>query len=548
MGKFLHMVVAWVLQKLFGRFVVIMVILLGLAWFQTEWAKLQVHEQEEKKIASLLGDAEQGYQRAKDELGKHEVEWKRRKDAALQPIRSQIETIDRELMEKGPLIAAQVKRLSTEEGLAKLLRDAVNAAREKHDRAQTQVNSHDYIWPLGLGPYSRARKAKFEAAQIVLSGAKQAAALNDQLRAKIKGQISQSNVEILNQRRQEKEKELVVAASAASPEEQHLRDEFKRKKAAVDGLEETLQSKRMAIANDPRQRAINAVKKWIPTALWILAGMTIMPSILKAVCYFGLAPLACRIKPICVLPAMHAPPLPAPPQSSVSMSFEIGQGEELLVHPDFLQSSSKNARKRCQALLNPRIPFSSIASGMWLLTRIRPDDSKTTRVVVSSQRDAFGEIGCIKLPEGSAMVVHPRSLAGVVKQEGVPLRITRHWRVFSLHAWLTFQLRYLVFHGPCVLILKGCRGIRAEKPDEGQPRMINQSITIGFSANLEYKNTRCETFIPYLLGKEDLFNDLFTGERGMFVYEELPDGGRKGGITGRWLEGMLDVILKGFGL
>ena len=119
---------------------------------------------------------------------------------------------------------------------------------------------------------------------------------------------------------------------------------------------------------------------------------------------------------------------------------------------------------------------------------------------------------------------------------------------WSLHAWLTLQLRYLAFHGPCKLVLKGCRGVRAEEPDPDKPRMINQASTIGFSANLEYKNTRCETFISYLRGKEDLFNDLFAGGPGRFVYEEMPAGGRKTGITGRGLEGLVDASLKLFGI
>ncbi|MCK7502947.1 MAG: hypothetical protein MZV70_01815 [Desulfobacterales bacterium] len=29
-----------------------------------------------------------------------------------------------------------------------------------------------------------------------------------------------------------------------------------------------------------------------------------------------------------------------------------------------------------------------------------------------------------------------------------PMQITRHWRLGSLSAWLTLQLRYIVFHGP----------------------------------------------------------------------------------------------------
>ena len=49
----------------------------------------------------------------------------------------------------------------------------------------------------------------------------------------------------------------------------------------------------------------------------------------------------------------------------------------------------------------------------------------------------------------------------MLKPAGAPANITRHWRLASLHAWLTLQLRYLVFHGPCQLLLKGCRGVRS---------------------------------------------------------------------------------------
>jgi uncharacterized protein (AIM24 family) len=146
------------------------------------------------------------------------------------------------------------------------------------------------------------------------------------------------------------------------------------------------------------------------------------------------------------------------------------------------------------------------------------------------------------------MVVQPRALAGVIKPIGPALRITRHWRLASLHAWLTLQLRYLVFHGPCTLVLKGCRGVRAERPQPGSPRLIDQSATLGFSANLEYRNTRSETFVAYLRGKESLFNDLFAGGPGVFVYEEMPAGGRRGGLLGRGIEGALDAALKTFGI
>jgi uncharacterized protein (AIM24 family) len=218
------------------------------------------------------------------------------------------------------------------------------------------------------------------------------------------------------------------------------------------------------------------------------------------------------------------------------------------VQPGFLQSSSRPARKRTKWFLNPHLPFASLASGMFALTRVRPEGGVATHVVVSSQDDPLGEVGVIELPEGAAMVIQPRSLAGIVKPEGVPVNISRHWRLGSLHAWLTLQLRYLVFHGPCRPILKGCRGVRAEEPRPGQARLINQAATLGFSANLDYQTVRCETFVPYLRGREELFNDLFGGGPGRYVYEEMPSRGGRHGTSGRGMEGFTDAVLKAFGI
>ena len=85
-------------------------------------------------------------------------------------------------------------------------------------------------------------------------------------------------------------------------------------------------------------------------------------------------------------------------------------------------------------------------------------------------------------------------------------------------------------------------------PQPDQPRLINQAATLGFSANLDYRTVRCETFVPYLRGHEALFNDLFAGGPGWFIYEELPAREGRSGLTGRGLEGLLDAVLKAFGI
>ncbi len=180
---------------------------------------------------------------------------------------------------------------------------------------------------------------------------------------------------------------------------------------------------------------------------------------------------------------------------------------------------------------------------MRMLTRIRADAGQTA--VVSATRDPLTEVAVLALPEGSHFVLQPRCLVGAVHAADRPLRITGTWRLGSLHAWLTLQLRYLVFHGPVRLVVKGCRGVRVEPAGTG--RRINQAATMGWSANLRYTTSRSETFAAYLFGQRELFNDSFEGDGG-YVYEETPDRRGAGGITGRGLEGVADSVLKVFGV
>ena len=85
-----------------------------------------------------------------------------------------------------------------------------------------------------------------------------------------------------------------------------------------------------------------------------------------------------------------------------------------------------------------------------------------------------------------------------------------------------------------------------EKAEAG--RAIHQAATLGFSANVLYSSTRCETFLAYFRGHQPLFNDRFAGASGYYVYEEVPGSDRKSGVTGRGLEGFTDSAMKVFGL
>ena len=292
----------------------------------------------------------------------------------------------------------------------------------------------------------------------------------------------------------------------------------------------------------------------LPTALAIMLAIILLPIAIKAVFYFFIAPMASRRAAICLLPDVSgviesdvadlAGGSERAKVSAVSIAITVNAFDELLIHPEYLQSSSLHAEKVTKWLLDWSYPMSSLASGMFALTRIRATESES--IVVSATRDPFSEVGVITIPEGAALVLQPHCLVGVVQRREFPVRISRHWRLGSLHAWLTLQLRYLVFHGPAKLIVRGSRGVRVETAGNGQS--INQAATIGFSANLAYSTTRCETFASYLMGQQELFNDNFAGTSGCYVYEETPHFGKRTGITGRGIEGVTDSFLKMFGI
>ena len=296
------------------------------------------------------------------------------------------------------------------------------------------------------------------------------------------------------------------------------------------------------------------VQEVLPTAGLILLGCIFAPIVIKALFYFVLAPLATRRPPVRLLPDSNGALTLETGASSVSCAITVDSVHELLVHPDYLQSASVNGEKTTQWLLNWRFAFTSLSAGMVALTRIRCDAPES--FVISATRNALAEIGVLHLPAGSAVVMQPHNLVGVIQRRDTPLRITAHWRLTSLHAWLTLQLRYLALHGPARLIVQGCRGVQVEPAAGG--RAINQAATIAFSANVPYSTLRCETFVAYLRGQQELLNDCFGSTQGaggskarnsgFFVYEEMPHADRKAGITGRGLEGLTDSVLKVLGV
>jgi hypothetical protein len=308
--------------------------------------------------------------------------------------------------------------------------------------------------------------------------------------------------------------------------------------AAYSGALETVQAKISGVTLNPTR----TFRSILIAAAFLLAAIVVTPLLIRLLFYFGLAPFVQRRRPIDLGDHVGGAPPTLALVSATSAPITLAAGEELLVRQGFLQSTSTRGSKRTRALLDWRHPLSSLASGLAFLTRIAGEGETT---VISAVHDPLAEVAVVRLEGGGACVLHPRALVAVVKPSDHSLRITSHWRLFSLHAWLTLQLRYLMFHGPCRLVLKGGRGLRLEGAESG--RIFGPDQLVGFSPDLAYTVARTETFWPYFMGRESLFKDRVDAGGGVVLIEEAPMGGGGRGAR-KGLEGAFDVALKAFGL
>lgn len=304
----------------------------------------------------------------------------------------------------------------------------------------------------------------------------------------------------------------------------------------------------------------------LPTILLAAVLIWITPLIWKVFRYYLVAPLLLLGKPI-RLRREHCP-LPRLSPRNVSQILNLAPGEHAMVKPEFLQASDESLRRRTRWLLDWHIPFTSMACSLAMITELRNRTEDFGGILtVSSQEKVDIELTALQLPEKGRLILRPRYLAAVAKQQTHPMRIRRHWRLFHIHSWLTLQFRYFEFEGPCRLVLWGSRGVRMEtlrRPAElfgeetasletvnspaikpHQARRTNKHATIGFTPDLAYHSARAETFWAYARGQNPLFDDLFIGE-GVFLCQEVSTPAEKG-LLRRWSESFWDGFLKLFG-
>lgn len=308
-------------------------------------------------------------------------------------------------------------------------------------------------------------------------------------------------------------------------------------------LEEQVAAARAAVSAHWLTRIAEPFRQVLPLACGILAMAIAGRAAVRAAFYFVLAPLVTRGPALRLQrqggagPAGREVEVLAP--SAVSQPVRLDPGQELLVLPAYLQGAPVGAARSTRWLIKGR-PWASLTSGMALLTCVRTASLEET-VVLSASDDGLSEIALLRVPAGQALAIQPRALVGLVAPQGGPIDIRWHWRLASLHAWLTLQLRFFVVHGPLTLAVQGKRGVRIQVAQGTQS--IRQSATLGFSTGVAYSTVRSEPFLPYLRGQAPLLHDRFGGD-GVYLYDETPEAGKRPGRVGRGLEGLTDALLK----
>ena len=354
----------------------------------------------------------------------------------------------------------------------------------------------------------------------------------------------------------EQRTKMVAFRAAALARVETLQKDYTRTTWERDGLAVALGKK------DAELKAAEAKKSkvqhyledaWQRSSTWVYLVLALYffgPTVGKLILYFGVAPLIAGGRAVRLTPELAE--LPEVATSRVSAEIALQPGERLWVKSRFLQASDEGVERTTKLLLDWRIPFTCVATGLIELLEIKARLGRgEQRVTLSNQANPQSELALLTLPPGAAIVLRPSFLAGVIVPADGKLQLRRRWQLWRWQAWVTLQFRFFEFVGPCRLIVAGSRGVRAERLAERAgnalpARRANQDATVGFTPNLDYRPVRAETFWSYYRGVNPLFDDLFAG-RGIFLCQEISAEGDASRARHFW-SGLWAALLKIFGL
>jgi hypothetical protein len=290
------------------------------------------------------------------------------------------------------------------------------------------------------------------------------------------------------------------------------------------------------------EQTMSLVKNQFLYAVWTLLAAILVPLLIRAAMWVS-AKAGRHLASISIFP--DSDPSILVSESSTTCTVDLTFGTELLVHPDYPLSKSNDLQSNTQGILDRTKLLVSLASGMYYLTRVVTQTAGTA-VLSVPQSDPLSRLSIVELPENSSLVLRPRYLVGVVQTTDRPLTITSHYRFFSSASWLAMQFRYIVFHGPGKVILKGGQGVIAETVQSSLES--NRHLTIGYSANLAYSVIRRSDFWPFVFGHVFLGGERFAGQKGIVLSSATPSSMNNARSSQAGLPNLLDALMKLLGL
>ena len=338
----------------------------------------------------------------------------------------------------------------------------------------------------------------------------------------------------------------IAALTAVSGRLQQAEQIQQQTAARVAGLQQEvsdLEHQIAAASATPTGRVLVVVQEHWRVGLLVGVAVLLLPLIARVIWYFLIAPLATLAKPVRLASVRGQRGAFSCTQALKRLTVDLGPGESLFARASCVKDYPAAVGKRTRLVWNWSAPLISYAAGLWELTRVDGGESGCS-VSLWSGDDADQQLVLIDLGNHPGLVFRPRHLVGVIHEPG-KLRLRRKWRLLSLHAWCTLQLRYILLEGTGRVVLSALGGIEAATP-ASEERCVTQSAVAGFEGRLRYSVRRNETFWPYLRGREPLFDDCFAGEGAYLVAVAGDQRGHSAGIDG-WFDRVAGVVGKVLG-
>ena len=331
----------------------------------------------------------------------------------------------------------------------------------------------------------------------------------------------------------------------------------------VDDVRKKLVSSAMGKLLSARAFLWSEFKKAILSILLIVLGVIMMPIVWKAFWFYLMMPKINRRPPLRL--SLEERGQATVTEARGSLEVPLEQGRPLAVRASWLVGVGDGPGRvvrRTRIFWRTGSPFVSYAASLFLLTELQAtgagpgastpdgdpdqDDSAPTRTgqaraVIAPQRDPDMYICRLELTDHPGFVIHPRHVVGIMGD----IQLKRRWRIFSLHALATRQVRFLMFSGTGTVFLTGRGGVTAMEAEQAAMKLEEQAVA-GFDGRLAYRSVRTETFLPYLLGRTALVDDTFEG-KGLFLREGVTGADVRVTPMERGVNGVLAALGKFLG-